>query len=299
MASAELEALLPALWKRREMAEASIDDVAARRDEIDALVNAYPLPADVATEWISAGGVPTLKLAPPGAADDRFILYLHGGGYHRGSALSHGELVSRLARAALSSALLPEYRLAPEHPFPTGLNDAVAAYRWLAHSKAMASTRVAVVGDSAGGGLAIALQLMLKELGEPMPRCTALLSPWADLRVERVAERATTAADPMMSPLEMERAAAWYLGTASADTPLASPILADLEGLPPILVLVGGGEILLDDARSLVAAARSCGVDAELQVWDGLFHVWPLMAHLPEAAQAVDAVAAFIRHQVA
>jgi len=297
MASAELRDLLPVLERRREEAEATIDDIATRRAETDALSDVYPLPSDVATKWMRADDVPTFQLAPPGAAHDRFILYFHGGGYHRGSARSHQELVARLARAALSTALLPEYRLAPEHPYPMAVDDAVATYRWLVHSHAVAPARIALAGDSAGGGLAMALLLMLKRLGEPLPGCTALLSPWVDLRVDRAASRTATISDPMMSPLEIERAAAWYLGSARADAPLASPVLADLRGLPPLLVLVGGHELLLDDARRLVAAARSCGVDAELQEWDGLFHVWPLMAHLPEATRAVDALAAFVlRH---
>lgn len=240
---------------------------------------------NIAAEW----------LRPVGATDNRAVLYLHGGAFTMGSCTTHRALASRIAVASHTPVLLPEFRLAPEYPFPAALEDVVATYRWLIE-QGIPPQKMIIAGDSSGGGLAIALAVLLREKDVPLPAAIACLSPWADL--ELTGESLTTRAqvDPLCSLEESRYHASFYTGKHDARAPLVSPIYADLHNLPPILIQVGDREILLSDATRLTERARKDGVDAELEVWDGMWHVWHLFAkYVPEGQRAIDRMGAFIR----
>jgi acetyl esterase/lipase len=254
-----------------------------------------PMPPHVDVKQTTVGNIAAEWLRPVGTTDNRAVLYLHGGAYTMGSCTTHRALASRIAIASQTPALLPEFRLAPEYPFPAALEDGVAIYRWLIE-QGISPQKMVVAGDSSGGGLAIALTVLLRDKDVPLPAAITCLSPWADL--ELTGESLTTRAqvDPMCSLEESQYHAVHYIGKHDAQAPLVSPIYADLHGLPPILIQVGDREILLSDAIRLTERARKDGVDAELEVWDGMWHVWHLFArYVPEGQRAIDKIGAFIR----
>ena len=224
------------------------------------------------------------------------MLYLHGGGYVLGSARSHRSLAKRIAFDARARVVVPDYRLAPEHPFPAAVDDAVAAYRWLLAS-AGGAERIAVAGDSAGAGLALALLVSLRDAGAPLPACAVLLSPFADLECCAHSYDRLAAADPIVSREMAIGMGRTYVGEGGdAGHPLASPVRAKLDGLPPLLVQVGSREVVLDDAREIERRAREAGVAARLEVWDGMIHAWHLYAAaLEDGRRAVAELAAFVR----
>lgn len=246
-------------------------------------------------EKVTAGAVPGEWITTPGADAERVILFLHGGGYCLGSCSSHRGLASLLSRAAGVRALIIDYRLAPEHPFPAGLEDAVAAYRWLL-GRGVDPKHIAVAGDSAGGGLTLATLLSLRDAGDPLPAGAVLLSPWTDLALtgESLVTRAEL--DPVLGKASMLGMTRWYIGDMDPRTPLASPLYAEMRGLPPLLVHVGDHEVLLDDAVRVATRARAAGVDVTLEVWDEMWHVFHATApRVPEARQAVEKVGEFLR----
>jgi acetyl esterase/lipase len=242
----------------------------------------------IAAEWVI-----------PEDADDQFVLYyLHGGGYVIGSIRSHRKMVSRIASAAGCRALLIDYRLAPEHPFPAALEDALTGYRWLL-SQGYDPDKMAMGGDSAGGGLALATMVALKDAGEPLPAAAMLLSPWTDLTGTGETIRTVNWRDPVLNPKLGVRWALWYLGDSDPTNPLISPLFADLTGLPPLLIQVGTKEMLLDDSRMFADRAQQAGVQVELDIWDGMFHVWQAFAPtLPEGNRAIEKLADFFEEKV-
>jgi acetyl esterase/lipase len=222
------------------------------------------------------------------------VVYFHGGGYSIGSPRSHRHLAAAIGRAAGAAVLLPDYRLAPEHAFPAAVDDAVAAYRGLL-DRGQAPARTVFAGDSAGGGLTVAALLALRERSLPLPAAAACISPWVDLSCGGASYATRAASDPIVTRqgvMEMARA---YLGAADPRTPLASPLFADLAGLPPLLIQVGSEEVLLDDAVGLAERAKGAGVATTLEIWPGMIHVWHwFLPMLDEARSAIDAVGAFI-----
>jgi acetyl esterase/lipase len=233
-------------------------------------------------------------LRPAGAPDHRALLYLHGGAYTMGSCITHRALASRIAAASRIHTLLPDLCRAPEHPFPAALEDSMAAYLWLIEH-GVSPHKIAVAGDSSGGSLAVALSVLLREKRVALPAAIACISPWADLELtgESLVTRAQV--DPICSFESSRYHAAQYVGNNDAREPLISPIYADLHGLSPMLIQVGDREILLSDAVRLADRAREDGVIVELEVWDGMWHVWHLFAgHLPEGQHAIDRIGAFI-----
>jgi len=224
------------------------------------------------------------------------ILYLHGGGYVLGGCATHRNLAARLALAADARVIVPEYRLAPEHPFPIAVEDAAAVYEALLESGIFPS-RLAVAGDSAGGGLAAALLLSLRDSRRPLPALAVLISPWSDLSLSGDSYRTRADLDPIDRVLPLRRMAQCYLGKHSdPKAPLASPIFGDLSGLPPMLVQVGDHEVLLDDATRLAQKARGALVDVELKIWPEMWHGWHLAAPaLPEANEAISQAGAYVR----
>ena len=226
------------------------------------------------------------------------ILYLHGGGYTAGSIKAHRDLASRLASLAQAHCLIINYRLAPEHPYPAALEDAVDAYLWLTQRVQIDASRVIIAGDSAGGGLALSTCIRLKQLGHSMPAGVHCMSPWTDLSLSSASLLSKQVQEVVLTNPQMLHNAANYYG-ASHDrcAPLMSPVYADLSGLPPLVIHTGTDEVLLDDSTRLHQQAVACGVDSELKLWTGMWHVWQSAAPfgLREAREALNEAAQFIR----
>ncbi len=243
----------------------------------------------LAGEWIERND---------GAGDPaagRTLLYLHGGGYSFCSPRTHRPITLQLAAAAEARSFVPDYRLAPEHPFPAAVEDAVAAYRQL-RAAGTPARRIVVAGDSAGGGLALAMLLSLRDAGEALPAGAVLFSPWTDLACTGASLVGNDASDVMFRGDSISRGAARYLGGAPATNPLASPLYADLGGLPPLFIQASDSEVLLDDSTRLAAKAGEAGVRVSYRAWRRLPHVWQLFTpFLPEARAALAEAAAFIR----
>ena len=252
-------------------------------------------PAGTETIVLDAGGVPAALVATRSSRRDRHILYLHGGGFVTGSSSLYRHLTWRLAAAARARLLSVDYRLAPEHPFPAALEDAVAAYRWLLADGAD-SQRVAVMGDSAGGNLAFAMLLKLRDEGLPLPAAAVGLSPWLDLALNSPSLELNAEADPMLNADEAPKRVEYYLAGADPRTPYASPLYGDPAGLPPTLLQVGSDEILRDDAVRMADKLRAAGCHVELEIWPRMPHVWHLFAPvMPEARQAIERIGTFLQ----
>jgi len=246
-------------------------------------------------ESAEIGGVPGEWLTPPGADDKRVILYLHGGGYVMGSLDSHRDMVYRIAEAASAKTFMADYRLGPEDPFPAAVEDGAAAFRGLVASGVPAD-KIVIGGDSAGGGLTIATMLKLRADGDPMPAAGVCLSPWTDLSLSSPSMVTKAKADVMLTPAALGFMAENYLKGQDAKAPLASPVYANCAGLPPMLVQVGGEEVLLDDATRFADKAKADGVDITLEEWPGMMHVWHLMAQfLPEGKRAIGTIGEYVR----
>jgi monoterpene epsilon-lactone hydrolase len=258
----------------------------------------HPVPDDVLVSDVTAGGVPAHWLTAPGTDPGRVLLFLHGGGFELGSVRSDGELAARLGRAAGMRVLFPEYRLAPEHPFPAALDDVRAAWHWLRTDQGLSAASVAVAGDSAGGGLAVALLVATRDAGQDLPAAAVLMSPTVDLTSSGASMTERVDQDPISTPAMLRQFAADYLAGADPKTPLASPLFASLTGLPPLLIQVGTADLLLSDAERLAAAATHAGVDVTLQIGEGLPHVYQLLLGTPEAAQATEQIGNFLRARV-
>jgi phosphinothricin tripeptide acetyl hydrolase len=265
------------------------------RADFEAWCERFPDDRRASITRVSAGGVPADQIEPAGLAPSRVVLHLHGGGYSLGSARSHRALGKRIAFAARARVVLPDYRLAPEHSFPAAVEDAVASYRWLLATGAEPE-RIAVAGDSAGAGLALALLVSLRDAGAPLPACAVLVSPFADLGCSAESYSTLATLDPIVSREMGLAMGKLYLGDREPSDPLASPVHAKLAGLPPLLIQVGSREVVLDDARTIERHAREAGVLAKLDVWPGMVHAWHLFASALEPGQrAIEDLGSFIR----
>ncbi|PWR25629.1 alpha/beta hydrolase [Zavarzinia aquatilis] len=242
-----------------------------------------------AVELLDIAGCRAEFATPEGAAGDAALLYLHGGGYCLGSLNTHRRLAWSIAKAAGITSLAIDYRLAPEAPFPAAVDDALAAYRHLL-DRGMAPSRIAVAGDSAGGGLSLALMLAARDAGLPLPGAAFLISPWADLTNSLPTIASKAAEDPMISKARLDGFAGAYLGGADALQPLASPLNGDFAGLPPVLIHVGTAECLLDDSVTVAGRLGAAGVDTRLEIWPDMIHVWHFFA--PMLGEGRDAIAA-------
>jgi acetyl esterase/lipase len=235
----------------------------------------------------------------PGSDPARRILYLHGGGWVAGGFGSHGSHVARLSAATGCAVLFPEFRLAPEHPFPAALEDALAAYAWMQeHGPERAAPPAAsfVGGDSGGGGLALALLLARRDRGESLPAAAFTFSAVTDLTCSGESMRTRAAADPVINPAIVPEAAALYRGDTDLSCPLLSPVFGDFSGMPPLYLLVGDAEVMRSDSTRVAEAARAASVEVTLDVWPEMFHSFPLWAPvLPEGREALARVGAFIR----
>ncbi|MCB2078158.1 MAG: alpha/beta hydrolase fold domain-containing protein [Novosphingobium sp.] len=287
MASAELEQLIAGL-------RAGGPDLAAPPEEarpaFEALLATLPVSLDLRFDPVSLGGVPGLRTVAPGSAEDRALLYLHGGGYVVGSAQGYRGLAAELARAAGATGFAIDYRLAPDHRFPIAIEDAVSAYAALIEH-GFTPDRIALAGDSAGGGLALALLVALRDRDLPLPSAALLLSPWTDLACDSPSMTGKAAEDPSLNHQALRVCADRYRGDADVRTPLASPLHADLRGLPPLLIQVGSAEILLDDAVDTARAAGAAGTSVRLEIWPDMPHVWHAFAFILREGRDAIAVA--------
>jgi monoterpene epsilon-lactone hydrolase len=260
----------------------------------------FPSAGEVSCEPVSAGGVKAEWITAGNASPDRVIMYLHGGGYVMGSIDTHRELVARLSKAAQARGLALDYRLAPENPFPAAVDDSIAAYRWLI-AQGYKPQKIVIAGDSAGGGLTISTLIALRDLAAPMPAAGVCISPWVDFEAEGESMTSRADRDPLVSRDMILNIARMYMGeSGSLREPLAAPINAYLDDLPPLFIQVGDAETLLDDSTRLADRAKAAGVDVTLQIWEEMPHVWQLAAPtLPEGQEAIDQIGEFVRKRTA
>ena len=294
MASPQLQQVIDAIKALAGMASgSSVEELRATNEQM-----ARPAESDVASEPVVANGVSAAWISAPGAAADRVVLYLHGGGYIMGSLNTHRDLMGRISRAAQARVLGLDYRLAPEHPFPAAVDDTVAGYRFLL-DQGLPATRLAIAGDSAGGALSLAALVAGRDAGLPMPAAVVCLSPFLDLEGTGESIKTRAAVDPIATPEVIDVWAKAYLAGADPRTPLANPLFADLHGLPPLLIQVGDHEVLLDDSTRLTQRAQAAGVDVKLEVWPEMIHRWhSYAAVLPEGQQAIEDISTFLRAQI-
>jgi acetyl esterase/lipase len=294
MSKAQLEKVIDILTDRERPENPTVEDSRAGFEKMMRVVGGKT-PASV--RQVDAGGVPSELVSAEGASEDTATLYLHGGGYVIGSPKTHREFARRLSAASRAQVLVIDYRLAPENPFPAPVEDAVSAYRWLL-SEGYAPERIAIAGDSAGGGLTVATLVSIRDQGLPMPACGVCLSPWVDM--EGIGDSMTTRADrdPMVQKEGLVAMAGVYLADADPRSPLAAPMYADLSGLPPLLIQVGASETLFDDAIRLDKKARDAGVETTFEEWDDMIHVWHIFAPiLGEGQKAIERMAEFMREK--
>jgi epsilon-lactone hydrolase len=290
---AELLRLALRLFKHR--GKHRLTDLETARRRLRLLESLVPgPPAGTRNETLDADGVAAVRIAAPGTRDDACVLHFHGGGYVIGSASLYRDFTWRIGAAARASVLYFDYRLAPEHPFPAALDDAVTVYRWLAGR--IEPRRIAVVGDSAGGGLALGTLYRLRDEGLPLPAATVVISPWTDLALTGPSLQSNAAADPMMDVTRLPTFAGFYLAGVDARHPYASPLHGDASGLPPTLIQVGSDEILRDDALRMTTRLQDAGCHAEIEVWPRMPHAWHLYARiLPEGRAAIARAGHFVQ----
>ena len=296
MTATQLDGLITLLRSRAAPPDYDIAQSRARFEKTAVFLGGAP---DAKVEKVDAGGVPSEWVMAPGCDTGRAILYLHGGGYAIGSLNTHRRLAYDISAASAAKVLLIDYRLAPEHPFPAAIDDAAAAWRWLLQ-QGFAANRLAIAGDSAGGGLTIATLVNLRDKKLGLPACAVAISPWVDL--EGLGNSITTrsAQDPMVQKDGLLWMAKMYLNGKDPRTPLAAPLHADLKGLPPTLVQVGTAETLLDDAIRIAEKMHAAGVDARLAIWPNMLHVFPLFAPvLSEGRDGCIEIGTFIRSKTA
>ncbi|MCZ6709332.1 MAG: alpha/beta hydrolase [Gammaproteobacteria bacterium] len=285
MPSQEHEALVASIPEGGAVDAPSVEE---QRANYEAMLGANPVPDITSIEELRIGECNADWVSVPDSREDRVILYLHGGGYVIGSNVAYREFASRLAQANRARVCVLNYRLAPENPFPAALDDAVTAFGWLLE-QGIDPSGITVAGDSAGGGLTLATLLSLRDAGGPQAACGVCFSPWTDLAATGASAQPGAVDDPLVSEGALADMVQAYVAGGDVRNPLASPLYAEYQGLPPLFVLVGGREVLLDDAVRVVDKARSAGVEVTYFHGDGLVHVWPVL--VPTAPESVDALA--------
>jgi acetyl esterase/lipase len=270
-----------------------------RRARIEEVGSVWPVADDVVLTPADAGGVPAEWSIAPGSDTSRVLLFFHGGGYCSGSLVSHRRMVTEAGRAAKARTLAVAYRLAPEHPYPAALDDALAAWRYL-RQQGIAAAHIAVGGDSAGGGLTIALINRLRAAGEEQPACAWLCSPWTDLTMSGATLVSKDAVDPLIHKGYLEELAAAYVPSGvDRKDPRISPLYSDLKGCPPVLIQVGSAETLLSDATRLAEAAGAADVAVTLEIWPHMTHAWHMWnAHLDAGRRALADAGGFLKRHL-
>jgi acetyl esterase/lipase len=291
MASAEARQELDRLFAERKL-DRPLD---VRRREWEAEARVRVLPKDSRFSRVVVGDIACEWMEMPRVAKDRVFLFLHGGGYNAGSPRTHRMLAAHLSRATHMRLLTPDYRLAPEHPFPAAVKDALQVYGWL-QSQGFVPEHIVVGGDSAGGGLTLSMLLALREAGAPMPHAAVLLAPWTDLTASSPSYRSNRKFDPIITQEGLQEAGIWYAGDRNPADPMMSPLFADLRGLPPLLIHAASDETMVDDSRLLADRARAAGVDVTCRIYDGLWHVFHASGiEIPESRQAIDEIGTYLR----
>lgn len=294
MVSKEMQNVINLLRKQIESTELSVKAI---RDGLDLLSTLSKLPKDVKCEPVDAGGVPAEWITTPNSINKNVILYFHGGGFVAGSIKTHRDLVARISRVSKARILIIDYKLAPEHPFPAGLDDCVTAYKWLINDEKILPENIIVGGDSAGGGLTVSLFAKLKEQRVTLPAAGVCLSPGVDVTMSGESYKTKVEVDPFLSPESCEFMLKQYLGNADPRSPFLSILTTDLEGFPPLLIQVGSSEILLSDSILLAERAKSAGVDVKLEIWDDMIHVFQAFATFaPESREAIEKIGEFTQN---
>jgi epsilon-lactone hydrolase len=289
-----LQAAAMRLFLRMTFKRKRLETIEAMRAMVDSLEGKPH--KNVRVEKASFNGLKAEWLLPNHLHTDGIILYLHGGGYVSGSPSSHRGTVSQIVNASGVAALLLDYRLAPEHPYPAALEDATQAYKWLL-SEGYAPQQIIIAGDSAGGGLTLATLLKLRDEGVPLPAGAATISPWTDLEGTGESVHTRARQDPWLKPGDLHLPVNNYTQGQDTTHPYISPLHGDLRGLPPLLIQVGDAEILLSDSERFAAKAQAMGVDVSLKIWPGMWHVWhAFYAVVPEAKRAIEELAEFVKH---
>jgi len=272
---------------------------AARRQRLDEIGSVWPVASDVTLAPVDVNGIAGEWSTVPGSDSSRALLFLHGGGYCSGSIISHRRMVSEAGRAAGVRTLAIAYRLAPENPFPAAFDDALNAWHFLRHH-GIAAEHIAIGGDSAGGGLSLAVALKLRNIKERLPACLWLVSPWTDLTMSGSTLATKDAVDPLIHQGYLCELADAYLGRAAdRKDPSVSPLFAELTGMPPVLIQVGSAETLLDDSVRLAAAAGQADVPVSLEIWPHMIHAWHLWnARLEPGREALGSAGAFMREHL-
>jgi acetyl esterase/lipase len=292
MPSKEYKAILEMLNSMPDTSGLSFEE---RRSGFETRASQLPIAENVSYEPVSIEGIPAEWIVPEGTNKQDVLLYLHGGAYCLGSINTHRGIVSHIAKAADIRALSIDYRLAPENPFPAAVEDSISAYKWLL-SQGTASRNIIIAGDSAGAGLTVSTMVSSRENAIPLPAAAVLISPWVDLALTGDSMLSKADIDPYMKKEELMKWAKAYVGNSDMRTPLASPLYAELSGLPPMLIQVGTAEILLDDAIRVADRAGKDGEEVTLNTAEDMCHVWHVFSSmLPEAIEAIEEVARFIR----
>ena len=270
-------------------------DVVKTRKKLDSVSRLLRSARGVRVEPTKAGGLYAEWLKPENAPDDKVLLYLHGGAYVLGSCASHRPMVSHIARAARINALLPEYRLAPEHRFPSAIEDAVAIYRELLAS-GKRPENIVIAGDSAGGGLTVATLLSLRHTGDPLPAAAILLSPFLDVTASGESAQTRADQDPWFHAKDLRAVVRYYCGAEEVRNPMVSPVFANVAGLPPVFIQVGDDEILLSDSTRFADKMRAAGNKVDIEIWPEMWHVFQLfVGKMPEARQAINKIGDYLR----
>ena len=292
MSASEIEELITQL--KANPLGGTLDEMRAQFDDM-----ASPVADDVDVKAVDAAGVPCELHTPPGADTSRIIMYVHGGGYVIGSLSSHRAVVAELARAAGCQALAVDYRLAPENVYPAAVDDSICAYLWLL-SNGYSADKIVIAGDSAGGGLTVGTLVGLREGKHPLPAAGVCISPWADLEATGETYQSRKDIDPMVSYDLIAPMGKVYIGGGDIQSPTASPIHADLTGLPPLLIQVGSAETLYSDSETLTKNAKAAGVEVILEEWQDMIHVWHLFfPQLTDGRKAISRIGEYVKEKTA
>ncbi|MFX0004266.1 MAG: alpha/beta hydrolase [Candidatus Hodarchaeota archaeon] len=294
MVSKQMKFIIKGLLHSRDLANKKRVEDQRRATEL--LAVGVKLPEDVTSNSIDIDGVSSMWFKTPNAHEDKVVLFLHGGSYIAGSidiSKYHAVYISRVSNTQLLGI---NYRLAPEHPFPAALDDAVKVYKWLIKERGFSSEKIAIVGVSAGGGLAIATLLKLRDLGLELPLAAVCISPWVDLAFTGETFKTRAKLDPLTTPDGLEFAASLYIGDNNPKNPYISPVYANLNNLPPLYIMAGTDEVLYDDSVRLAENAIAVGLDATLDIWEDMIHGFPVFASVvPESREAIEKVGKFLR----
>lgn len=297
MVSQEMQNVITLLKQFQNSLEGN-QNIQALRDGLEQIVSIAEIPDDVTCEPTDAGGVPAEWISTPSATENKLILYLHGGGWVAGSINTHRDLVARISRAAKIRVLIIDYRLAPEYPFPAGLNDCLTVYNWIL-SKGIKPENVIIAGDSAGGNLTLASLIKLRDEGIPLPVAAVCLSPVTDLTLSGESYKTKAELDPSVKREDIEFMVSQYVEVKDRQNPLVSPLYADLRGLPPLLIHVGTAEVLHDDSTRFAERAKEAGIDVTLEIFEDMIHVFHTFAPLaPEGQEGIEKIAEFVLKKI-